>query len=190
MMLRDNDAVISACGRYRYVLTRRLGGARRTATFILLNPSTADAMRDDPTIRRCLDFARRWRCGRLVVLNLFALRATNPAELKRAPDPVGPDNAVWFAELLRECDPGPVVCGWGVHGALLGQDEVVLTWMADAAVRPRALGVTAAGHPRHPLYVPYSARLIRITRVAKTREFACAAGNRCWRPVIVHCVEP
>jgi len=165
MKLRDDDAIVSSCGRYRYVLTRRLAAGRRTATFILLNPSTADASRDDPTICRCLGFARRWRCGRLVVLNLFALRATNPAELKQAADPVGPDNATWFAEMLRERAPGPIICGWGVHGALDSQDRVVHALLAKLRLRPRTLGVTLAGHPRHPLYVPYSARLVRVPKL-------------------------
>jgi hypothetical protein len=87
----------------------------------MLNPSTADASQDDPTIRRCIGFARQWGCGRLVVLNLFAFRATDPADLKRAADPVGPENRAWFDRtLVDDLVGGPVVCGWGVHGAHLG----------------------------------------------------------------------
>jgi hypothetical protein len=159
LLPNTSSACISACGRYRYALTRRVGRGERKATFILLNPSTADAVVDDPTIRRCLGFAQRWGCGRLVVLNLFAFRATNPADLKRAADPVGPENRVWFNRMLRDLD-GPVVCGWGVQGTHRAQDLVVLEWLDEFGIGPVALGLTKDGHPRHPLYVPYSAELI------------------------------
>ena len=119
----EDNAVISACGRYRYLLTRQVGPGPRTATFIMLNPSTADATNDDPTIRRCIGFARQWGCGRLAVLNLFAFRATEPADLKRAEEPVGPENRAWFERTLLGTPDGPVVCGWGVHGEHMGQDR-------------------------------------------------------------------
>src|SRR4051812_49823510 len=110
----EDNAVISACGAYRYVLTRQVGGGVRRATFIMLNPSTADASNDDPTIRRCIGFAQRWGCGQLAVLNLFAYRATDPADLKRASEPVGPENREWFDKLLTDdLAIGPVVCGCG-----------------------------------------------------------------------------
>src|SRR5437588_2477108 len=90
------SAVFSPDGRYRYLLTRRLGRSRRVATFIMLNPSTADAINNDPTIRKCVGFARRWGCGLLQVVNLFALRATEPRVLRAAADPVGPENSRWI----------------------------------------------------------------------------------------------
>jgi hypothetical protein len=150
----DGDAVISACGRYRYLLTRRVGPGMRTATFVMLNPSTADAANDDPTIRRCIGFARRWGCGRLVVLNLFAVRATAPADMKRVADPVGPENEAWFDRTLADRGDGPVVCAWGVHGRHRGQDGVVLGWLDGLGISPLCLGSTRGGHPRHPLYLP------------------------------------
>jgi len=155
-------AALSPCGRYRYMLTRRLGHRRGAATFILLNPSTADAECDDPTIRRCLGFARRWGCGRLFVLNLFALRTTDPAELRRAADPVGPDNVRWIGRILRRARRGRVVCGWGVHGAHLDQDRTVMRMLTALRVRPLAFGLTKQGHPRHPLYLPYTAALTAL----------------------------
>jgi hypothetical protein len=160
-----DGAVISACGRYRYVLTRRLGAGRRAAAFVMLNPSTAYAARDDPTIRRCLGFARQWACGRLVVLNLFAWRTADPADLKRAADPVGPENRVWFNRILGRLSETVVICAWGVHGGHHDQDRVVYGWLRRVGVAPFALGVTKAGHPRHPLYVPYSAELVPFPRV-------------------------
>jgi hypothetical protein len=154
-------AVISSCGRYRYQLSRQLGPSPQVATFIMLNPSTADASQDDPTIRRCIGFARQWGCGQLVVLNLFAFRATDPADLKRTADPVGPENKHWFAKALT--GDGPVVCGWGVHGTHRDQDRVVLGWLRELGIQPVALGLTKDGHPKHPLYVPYSAGLVGFT---------------------------
>lgn len=156
----ERTAVISACGRYRYLLTREFGPGRRTATFIMLNPSTADATHDDPTIRRCTGFARRWNCGRLIVLNLFAVRATDPADMKRADDPVGPENRDWFDRTLRDPRGGPVVCAWGIHGEHMHQARTVLGWLDRHGARPLALGVTRDGHPRHPLYLPGNTRTI------------------------------
>ncbi len=154
-----NSAVISECGRYRYLLTRRLGHGEKVATFIMLNPSTADAERDDATIRKVSALARRWGGGELRVVNLFAYRATHPGDLKRADDPVGPDNAAWLARTVGACR-GPVVCAWGVHGAYLDQDLAVLRLLDGLRVARLALGVTKDGHPRHPLYVPSAAPLL------------------------------
>jgi hypothetical protein len=156
----EQDAVISSCGRYRYLLTRRFGPQDRTATFIMLNPSTADAVTDDPTIRRCIGFARRWRCGRLVVLNLFARRATDPASMKRAEDPVGPENQTWFDRTFRDGHDEPVVCAWGIHGRHMEQDLAVVGWLESYGVKLLALGSTREGHPRHPLYLPRNAELV------------------------------
>src|SRR5262249_40146014 len=107
------SAVFSTDGRYRYLLTRRVGPGRKSATFIMLNPSTADATADDPTIRKCIGFARRWRCGVLRVVNLFAFRATDPDVLKAAADPVGPENRRWILRSIRRTNRQIVVCAWG-----------------------------------------------------------------------------
>jgi hypothetical protein len=168
------SAVFSACGQYRYLLTRRLteNGSEhgcepnKMATFIMLNPSTADATRNDPTIRRCIGFAQQWACGTLQVLNLFAVRATLPQTMKQTDDPVGPENQQWFERVLRAApvDSHIVVCAWGVHGAFRGQDRVVLGWLRELGIASFALGVTRDGHPCHPLYLPYSAELVQYTR--------------------------
>jgi len=122
--------------------------------FVMLNPSTADAEQDDPTIRRCAGFARAWGFGGMTVVNLFAFRATDPARLRRARDPVGRDNDHHIATAARGA--GMVVLAWGVHGALDGRDRVVAALLAD--VRPRCLGTTRGGYPRHPLYLPAATR--------------------------------
>ncbi len=94
------------------------------------------------------------------MLNLFAFRATDPADLKLAADPVGPENPAWFDRMLiDEMNTGLIVCAWGVHGVHLGQDLAVLKWLDQFGVKPVALGVTKDGHPRHPLYMPYAAVL-------------------------------
>jgi hypothetical protein len=146
-------------GRYRYSLTRRLGDGP-TATFILLNPSTADATTDDPTVRKCAGFARRWGCGRLRIVNLFARRATSPRALMRLADPVGAGNRAAIAAALAAGAGGPVVAGWGNFGAFGAQAERVMAWLAGrGGVALWCLGVTRGGAPHHPLYVAYSTPL-------------------------------
>ncbi len=152
------SAVVSDCGKYRYHLHRQLGEGRRAATFIMLNPSTADHEVDDPTIRKVMGFARRWGCDELHVVNLFALRASKPTDLREATDPVGPENREWLRRAVELACDGPVVCAWGTHGAYMGQDEAVLGSICGLC-QPICLGLTRDGHPRHPLYVPYSAEL-------------------------------
>jgi len=165
----SRSAIISADGKYRYHLYRRIAAGGRIATFIMLNPSTADGDVDDPTIRKCLGFCRHWACGELHVVNLFAFRATEPSDMRNADDPIGPDNfdcvrhAV--AKAVNQVDPGLrgfVVCAWGTHGSYRAQDETVLGWIENVC-KPQALGLTRHGHPRHPLYVPYTVNLVPFT---------------------------
>lgn len=145
----SKGAVISDCGLYRYSLWREWAAGDSVA-FIGLNPSTADATLDDPTIRRCIAFAKSWGFGRLVMVNLFAFRATDPKEMMRADDPVGPDND---AALLRECAQARVtVAAWGAGGTHLGRDRVVRRMLAPM----HYLRLTKQGHPGHPLYLPGS----------------------------------
>lgn len=148
-------ATFSPCRRYRYTLTRSIGAGTRRALFVMLNPSTADEAQDDPTIRRCIAFARREGCGSLEVANLFAWRATDPVELRTAPDPVGPDNDRHIVEAAGRASL--IVCAWGVHGCLLGRERAVRQLLAGRALH--ALGFTKEGAPRHPLYVKSDAPL-------------------------------
>lgn len=157
-LLGDNGtAWFSQDRAYRYLLTRRWGAPHRWMTFIMLNPSTADAFADDPTIRRCTGFAKREGCGGLDVVNLFALRATDPRHLRTSPDPVGPDNDEF---ITGHCQGALVVAAWGTGGTLKGRDRAVARLFAEAGADVRCLGVTGAGHPRHPLYVRADAPLI------------------------------
>ena len=113
----------------------------------MLNPSTADGRRDDPTIRRCVSFANREGCNELVVVNLFALRATDPSELKTHPAPVGAGNDGAILQAVRDADL--VIAAWGAHGALGGRARHVLRLLG--AHNLFCLGATADGHPRHPV---------------------------------------
>jgi hypothetical protein len=148
-------AVFSRCRRYRYELRRTIAGeARGLVVFVMLNPSTADATRDDPTIRRCIGFARAWGYRELAVGNLFALRETHPAAMKRARDPVGPHNDRHLARLAAAADL--VVCAWGNHGGHLARATAVLALLRNAGPAPHALRVTRLGQPAHPLRLPRS----------------------------------
>lgn len=148
---------------YRYVLGRRWTDGP-TCLFVMLNPSIADAFAPDPTVRRCLAFAMRERCGALEVVNLYALRSPNPQALARANDPVGPWNDATFATTGQEATLR--IAAWGVrparipailHEARVADALKLLRGHGDRAVH--CLGRTKAGHPRHPLYLPDTAAL-------------------------------
>jgi hypothetical protein len=117
----------------------------------MLNPSTADAGRDDPTIRRCIALAMRDRCGGIEVMNLFAFRATRPAALKTAADPIGPGNDGHLRDLFARHTS--VLAAWGLHGDFIGRAVAVMRLAADYGARLTCLGFTVRGQPRHPLYV-------------------------------------
>ncbi len=130
----------------------------------MLNPSTADAEHDDPTIRRCFGFARSWGFGALEVVNLFAWRSTSPAALQSAKDPVGPANDAAILDAHACC--GQTVLAWGNHGAHLNRDrEVRLLLDGDASVVH--FGLTGAGQPRHPLYIRADAPRLSATAMLR-----------------------
>lgn len=181
------SAVFSPCRTWRYTLTRVIAasvfdrkltdlsvpegevghvvsrwhfehGGKGTVAFIGLNPSTADETVDDPTIRRCMGFARRWGYDRMVMLNAFAFRATDPKVMKAAANPIGPEND---EHLVREAGRADlVVCCWGNHGlwhphpsTTLTRQEDVYDLLREAGVKLYALGTTKQGAPSHPLYL-------------------------------------
>lgn len=154
------SAAISACGLYRYELTRSWDATRGAVAFVMLNPSTADAAEDDPTIRRCIGFANRWGFGELRVYNVFALRTPDPADLWAHPDPFGPDFDTW-ASKPRECEK--IVVAWGTFGAK-GKNASRGRCFASEHLRGVelwALAINADGSPRHPLYVRADQALTR-----------------------------
>lgn len=148
------DARVSADGRYRYKLSRRWQAGGLTLLMVLLNPSTADARQNDPTVRRCLGYAQGWGFNCLLVGNLFAYRSRWPRDLLTAADPVGPDNDQALLELAAAADL--VVAGWGNHGQSLGRAAAVRRLLESYGWH--ALGWTKSGQPKHPLYLPGSAR--------------------------------
>lgn len=134
---------------YRYSLWRRVGEGESVCLFVMLNPSTADETQDDPTIRRCMAFAKAWGYGMLAVGNLFAYRATDPKELKGGFDPVGPGNIVAMIHLMRRSDC--IVAAWGSHGR--DRETPIRNMLRFGGREVNHLGLTKQGEPRHPLYV-------------------------------------
>ncbi len=143
--------------RYRYRLRREWDASLPAIAFVMLNPSAADATIDDPTIRRCLGFARSWGYGALEVVNLFAWRAHRPSDLRKAADPIGPRNDRTLRVTARAGND--ILLAWGNHGAWNDRDQAVLATLRRAgASRLLCLGITGAGQPRHPLYVRAATR--------------------------------
>lgn len=152
-----SSAYISLDGMYRYNLTRNWGDTPYDPcmTFIGLNPSTADAEKDDPTIRRCIGFAKREGFTRLVMLNLFAFRATDPKALITADDPVGPDNN---SELMAWMTSPVIVACWGANPTN-GRAVAMKAMVRNCGAKLYCFGKTKDGHPKHPLYLPADAPL-------------------------------
>ena len=150
-----SHAVFSPCRRYRYTLFRDIGMQGPQLTVVMLNPSTADAVKYDPTIRRVIGFARDGGYGSLQVLNLFAIRATDPRSMLTADDPVGPENDKHLRRelALAKEERRFVLAAWGSHGCHRARDFHVLHVLVDG-IEWRCLGRTHKGHPKHPLYVP------------------------------------
>jgi len=141
--ISESGATFSPCRRWRYLLWRRWDAAKPVANFLMLNPSTADEEKLDPTCARARGYAERWGYGALVVTNIFAFRNTNPNQMKAAKDPVGPGN-----------DAAIVVCAWGNYGRYLDRSCHVKSLLSKSRIRLHALRVNANGEPAHPLYLP------------------------------------
>ncbi len=147
----ESGAIFSPDRLHRFMLWRVFDEAKPHAVFIGLNPSTADEFVDDPTIRRCIDYARDWGFGSMFMVNIFAYRATNPQDMKRYPLPVGPGNSKWIREACA--DAGVVICCWGNHGAWNDRGAAVARMLQANGVRLNALRVSTTGQPCHPLYL-------------------------------------
>lgn len=150
-LFMERDAVISDCGRYRYLLRRAWDHEKPRALIVMLNPSTADAEIDDPTIRSCIRLSRGLGYGSFEVVNLFGLRATDPAELERAADPIGPQNATVGDAAINRCDI--VICAWGAHRMADRRARDMVVWVKGWKPAAYCLGTTKSGAPKHPLYI-------------------------------------
>lgn len=151
-------ATFSPCRRYRYVLTRTWDPTKPYLVILMLNPSTADELQNDPTVERCQRRARRLGYGGVIVLNLFALRSTDPNALYAAEDPIGPDNDAAIERVCR--DASLVVCAWGTHGSHLARGPSVRDRLLTLGIPLFALGINADGSPKHPLYLRNDAPLV------------------------------
>jgi hypothetical protein len=149
-------ASYSPCETYRYALTRVWDDAGRKVSFVMLNPSKATEMANDPTVGRCENRARALGFGAFQVTNLFALRETDPHKMRRHTDPAGPE--VDAALLAAASWADMTIAAWGVHGVHRGRDAEVRALFAAQNCPLHCLGLTKGGHPRHPLYLPYSAQ--------------------------------
>lgn len=165
-MLRSRfsgGAVISECGAYRYALWRLWEPLKIRPTivnFLMLNPSTADAENDDATIRKCVQFAKRWGYDGILVTNLFGFRATDPWDLKKVHMPVGGLNNSYIGVAARNCDK--VICAWGNHGCYLNRSETVRHQLRlEFPGKAFSIGpLTKSAEPKHPLYIKYETELL------------------------------
>ena len=168
----QGGADLSECGTYRYRLWRD-GWSEddRVCLFVMLNPSTADAMTDDPTIRKCVGFCERWGYGMLMVCNLFAFRSTQPAGLLGVADPVGPENGTFLCEEIRAASR--VVLAWGSHPEIRQLVEARVREIGSTlASNPSTvtLGRCKDGQPRHPLMLSYASEVMMLAGVSVDPE--------------------
>jgi hypothetical protein len=154
-----SSAVYSPCAQFRYMLTREWAPAQGRALFVMLNPSTATEMHNDPTVERCERRARALGFGAFRVCNIFAFRATDPRVMRAAPDPVGPLNDAAIAESAVWADQ--IICAWGTHGAHLHRGAQVEMLLRATGQPLWHLGLSKQGHPKHPLYIGYSVQPVR-----------------------------
>lgn len=166
----EREASLSDCGNYRWSLSHNWDPSMRLPWigWVMLNPSTADATIDDPTIRRCVAFSQAWGFGGMTIRNLFALRATDPDELARSIiEPVGEHGDKCIRQLLHGICP-LVVCAWGTRGGYLKRDAQVMKILReDPALKTVCLGKSKGGHPWHPLYIKGDTRPIPFVEVPK-----------------------
>lgn len=149
-----STATYSDCERYRYALTRTWDEQAKRVLFVMLNPSKATEVQNDPTVERCERRARALGFGAFQVTNIFAWRDTDPFKMRKATDPIGPDNDAAILAGVAWADQ--VIAAWGTHGAHLGRGPQMAA-MLHAADKPIfTLGLSKHGHPKHPLYISYS----------------------------------
>lgn len=141
----------SPCDLYRYGLSREWDAAKPALLFVMLNPSTADEFRNDPTVARCESRARDLGFGGVMIANIFAFRATHPTDLKKAQAPEGPRNVAVLKEWCGTA--GQIIASWGAHGGHHAQGRAVAARLPEKTYH---LGITKHGHPRHPLYVRHA----------------------------------
>lgn len=158
-----SEAVYSDCENYRYSLSRIWAPEGRRVMFVMLNPSTASEVQNDPTVERCERRARTLGFGGFRVTNIFAWRATDPKNMRAAVNPIGADNDAVLSEGTEWADD--VIAAWGVHGAHLNRGPQVAQRFINAGLNLFHLGLSKQGHPRHPLYLPYRQQPIKWRKI-------------------------
>ena len=149
----EKNAVISECRTYRYTLSRVWDTNFPKLGIVMLNPSRADALKDDPTIRRCVGFAKRWKFGSLVVVNVYSARLTNPEYLQIIGEPIGPETERYFKESLTDAEMVLLAWGSNIKG---NQAAHAIQWLQEVNTNGKRfvhLGLTKDGQPKHPLYI-------------------------------------
>ena len=162
-----STAVYSPCENYRYALTRIWAPAGRKLLFVMLNPSKATEVQNDPTVERCERRARALGYGAFSVTNIFAWRETDPRLMQKADDPVGPDNDRMILQGAAWADE--IIAAWGVHGQHLGRGPSVARLLAGTGKPLRVLGLSKQGHPKHPLYIGYAQQPVPWVGAASER---------------------
>ncbi len=156
--LTPSGAIFSTDMVYRYELHRVWDNTKGMLMYIGLNASTADATKNDPTVERCVGRAQRYGYGGMFMSNLFALRSTDPQGLHNIDDPVGPENDDHILAMAQKSDR--IVCCWGELGIYKNRDQQVIDLLQDQGYGLFCLGVSRAGHPKHPLYLPNEAQMV------------------------------
>ncbi|MCK0096997.1 DUF1643 domain-containing protein [Yoonia sp. F2084L] len=154
-----STATYSDCERYRYALTRTWNEGGKRVLFVMLNPSKATEVQNDPTVERCERRARALGFGAFRVTNIFAWRDTDPFQMRKAAEPIGPDNDATLCDGAAWADQ--IIAAWGTHGAHLGRGPAVEGLLRDTGKPLFSLGISKHGHPKHPLYISYSQQPIR-----------------------------
>jgi hypothetical protein len=156
LKLFDNGADFSDCRKYRYTLWRTWSSDKPKIMFLGLNPSTADEVKNDPTVTRCINYARKWGYGGMYMMNIFAFRTTYPVELKKAKDPIGKDNDKWILLISKKVDL--CIGAWGNDGQYLDRSTKIKELVANLY----CLKVNSSGEPAHPLYLKASLKPLRF----------------------------
>lgn len=147
----EKGAHFSPDRKYRYTLWRIWEPTFPRLNWLMLNPSTADENVEDPTIAKCIRFAKLWKYGSVHITNIFSYRATDPEDMKKVDDPVGPNNDWYVWSNANQADL--VICAWGNHGVHMGRSEHVRAMLKD--VKTHCLKINQTGEPQHPLYLPF-----------------------------------
>lgn len=157
-LLSTSSATYSDCENYRYSLRRTWDSNGMSVVFVMLNPSTATEVENDPTVERCERRARAMGFGAFEVVNIFAYRATDPKVMRRASDPIGAQNDVAILAAANWADR--VICAWGAHGAHLGRGTQVADLLKNSGFSLYHFGLSQSGAPKHPLYINYGVQPI------------------------------